>query len=245
MKLLFSLLLAVGVLTASEPWRKNPRTWTAADTERILSSSPWVQTAKAIFADDDVREPPPPGPLPGAAQAGMAGPRGGTDGHWDGGVGRMPRGSVPTLPILIRWDSALPVRQAAKQAREQNVVTDEQTAKDYVLTVIGLVPANRYRDAGQLSGHSRSDDTVDARDPEELLEGLMGSARLLRKGKPAITPENVKLDAATGALHIFFPRTNPISPADNEVTFKTQFGSMTVQKLFRLKDMTYNGHLEL
>jgi hypothetical protein len=244
MKLFLGLIVTAALLLASEPWNKNPQNWSAQDAQHILTSSPWAQTANATFGDDDEREPPPPGPLPGAAEAGMAGPRGVTDGHWDGGVGRTPRGGVPALPVLIRWDSALPVRDAAAQVAGPPV-TAEEAAKDYVITLTGLVPAKRYRDAGQLSGKSTSDDTVDARDPEELLEGLMARSRLLRRGRPAIAPENVKLDSATGVVHIFFPRTDPILAGEREVAFRTRFGSLTVQKVFRPRDMTYKGRLEL
>jgi hypothetical protein len=251
MKLLFFTIVAAGVLLASEPWSKNPQKWTADDARRILTASPWAQQTNAAFGNDD-REPPPPGPLPGAAEAGMAGSRGATDGHWDGGVGKAPRGGVPSLPVLIRWDSALPVRQASAQLitasggpmPEATSVTPEQAAKDYIVTLIGLVPAKRYRDQGQLNGNSNSDDTVDARDPEELLEGLMAASRLLQRGRPNLAPENVRLDAATGIVHIFFPRANPIT-ADKEIAFTTRFGSLTVQRVFRLRDMIYNGRLEL
>jgi len=239
---------------AADPWNKSSQKWTRDDAQRVLTASPWAALAKPTFDDDDDnRIEEQAAPLPGAAQAGVAGARGATDGHWDGGVGKMRRGSLPTLPILIRWDSALPVREAtaklgnsaAAQDTSATSVGDDQAAKDYVITVVGLVPAKRYRDQGQLSGTSRSDDTVDGHDPEELLEGLMSSTRLLRHGRPALAPENVKLDGATGVVHIFFPRTDPILPSDKDIVFATQFGALTVRQAFRLKDMTYQGRLEL
>lgn len=254
MKLFLTLIAGAALLlAASEPWTKSPQKWSAKDAERVLTSSPWAQPANAEFAAAQDDEPPPPGPLPGAAEAGMAGSsRGATDGRWDGGVGKMPRGGVPTLPVLIRWDSALPVRDAQAQlangtraADSDKVVTEEQASKDYVITLIGLVPAKRYRDTGQLGGVSTSDGRVDARDPEELLEGLMASSRLMRRGRPAIAPENVRLDAPTGTIHIFFPRTNPITLRDKDVVFTTQFGSITVRKVFHTEGMTFEGQLEL
>jgi hypothetical protein len=163
----------------------------------------------------------------------------------------MPRGGVPSLPVLIRWDSALPIREAAAEVASSGATADasaataEQVAKDYVITLIGLVPANRYRDTGQLSDTSRSDDTVDARDPEELLEGLMSTARLLRRGRPALAPENVRLEGKSGIVHLYFPRTDPIVAVEREVLFTTRFGSLTVQKVFRPSNMIYRGRLEL
>lgn len=163
----------------------------------------------------------------------------------------MVRGGVPSLPVLIRWDSALPIREAAELASAAGPVSDgsaakaEDFAKDYVITLIGLVPAKRYRDAGKLNGTSRSDDTVDARDPEDLLEGLMSTARLMRRGRPALAPENVRLEGETGVVHLYFPRTDPIAAQEKEVVFTTRFGSLTVQKVFRPSNMTYRGRLEL
>lgn len=238
-------VLFAGFVLASQPWNRNPDTWTKKDAERILNASPWAQATQASFADDDMREPPPPGPLPGAEQAGMAGPRGASDGRWDGGIGRMPRGSLPSLPVLIRWDSALPVREAALRLQETNFATTEQAAKDYIITVVGLVPAKRYRDAGQLNGTSASDSSVDERDPEELLEGFMSTSRLIRAGRPALAPENVKLDGSTGVVRIFFLKADPIDVREKEVVFRTRFGSLTVQKVFRPAEMTYRGRLEL
>src|ERR1700740_560280 len=113
MKAIYALFVVAIVLAASEPWSKDPQNWTSDDAERILTSSPWAQHARASLAQEECRETPSPGALPGAAQAGMAGPHGASGGVWDGGVGRIPRGSVPTVPVLIRWDSALPVRDAA------------------------------------------------------------------------------------------------------------------------------------
>ena len=84
-KALLACFLPV-LLFAAEPWSKDSHSWTAQDAERILQDSPWAGPTTVQFtnAEDDSR--PDQGPLPGAAQAGMAGPRGVSDGHWDGGV---------------------------------------------------------------------------------------------------------------------------------------------------------------
>lgn len=249
----FSILLAAAstVYAAQQPWSKDPAQWTPADAQHILSNSPWAQPAIASFASVEADNPPPPGPMPGQAQAGMAGPNGATDGRWDGGVGRMPRGGEPTLPITIRWDSALPVREAFAHvsARNASGPSDgaQRAAKDYVITVLGLVPSGRYRTAGQLPTKSRSDEDseFDPQDPEQMLEGLMADSRLTPRNQKPIRPDDVKLDASTGVLHLFFPRSEGIDLKDKEVTFTTRFGSMTIQKQFRLKEMVYQGKLEL
>ena len=250
----FALTFAVNLMAhTAQPWAKDPSQWTAEDAERVVADSPWAQPATASFDSGDARDSEIPLQLPGADQAGMSGPKGPTDGKWDGGVSPIPKGGVPRLPITIRWDSALPIRQAFSRLQTTGSAPSSNTAaaaqKDYVLTVLGLVPAGRYRTAGQLPTQSRSDDSedgkVDPQDPEQMLEGLMASSRLFPHGESAIRPEDVKLDAATGELHLFFPRSQAIDLKTKEVTFTTRFGSMTIQKQFRLKDMTYKGKLEL
>ncbi len=242
-----AVALAIGsgmLLWASQqPWKAgDPQQWTAQDAERVLTQSPWAQSAGASFAlagDSD----PPPGPSIGAPQAGMASPHGATDGRWDGGVGRADRNGPPTLYVTVRWDSALPVRQAAERNHAANHYAPEQLRKDYILTVIGLVPGGRY---GRPELNTRSGESAtDVRNPEEMLEGVMRYSRLFPRGKSAIRPEDAKLDSATGDLHLFFPRSEKIALSDKEVTFEMRFGSLSVLKRFRLKDMVYQGQLEL
>jgi len=73
----------------------------------------------------------------------------------------------------------------------------------------------------------------------------MTSSSLRIPGKKLILPEDVKFDPETGALHLYFPRTAPIQISDKEVAFVTRFGSLYVEKHFRLKEMTYKGALDL
>jgi hypothetical protein len=237
------------ILLASQPWTgKDYMHWTTEDVQRILTASPWAQAASASFDTQATPDETPVAPVPGAAQAGMAGRNGASDGHWDGGVGRMPRGGVPSLQVIVRWDSALPIRQALVRS-EPGERSTAQVQKDYIITVLGLVPAGSYRSAGRLETQSTSDtlDSTgrDAHDPEEMLEGLMSTSRLRAHGLAPIPPEDVKLDPATGAIHLFFPRSSSITQSNKEITFTTRFGSMKIEKTFRLKDMVYQGKLEL
>jgi hypothetical protein len=242
---LICALLALPLLAwaASQPWKGTaPQNWTARDIEQLLNDSPWSQSVGAIFAlAGDDAPPPPELEIP---QAGMPSPHNGsTDGHWDGGVSRVNRNGPPTLNVTVRWDSALPVRQALERQRVVLAYTPAQLRSSYIITVVGLVPAGRYR---QPELNTRSGDgAVDSRNPEEMLEGVMRYSRLYPRGKQAILPEDAKLDNESGALHIFFKRTEALSLEAKEVTFETRFGSLSVLKRFRLKDMLYQGQLEL
>ncbi len=251
------LVTASIALAASQPWKgKDPKQWNQQEAEIILTASPWAQGADATFPD--TREAPPQSvySLPGPAQAGMASPAGATDGKWDGGVSRNTgAGLLPTLSVLVRWDSALPIRQALLRSKDlgmkllpEDVASAAKEPDFYVLSVLGLLPAKQYQRTGNLPSKSTSDPHDGTRAPlstEQVLEGLMQNTRLaIRKGK-VLHPENVTVDADTGVVHVFFPRTSPITKADKEVLFTTRFGSLNVEKRFRLSELMYQGHLEL
>jgi hypothetical protein len=237
-------VFAVLLWAASQPWKtSDPKEWTSRDVDRLLTNSPWAQSASASFALAEDNTPPPP-PTIDVPQAGMPSPHNGaTDGRWDGGVSRVNRNGSPTLDVTVRWDSALPVRQAFERKRGGQTYSPEQLRKDYIVTVIGLVPAGRYIEP-QLPGGSSSA-PGDVRNPEEMLESMMRYSLLFPRGKPAIRPEDAKLDTSTGTVHIFFPRREAIDADDKEVTFQMRFGSLSVVRRFRLKDMMYHGQLEL
>jgi hypothetical protein len=230
------LFAAVAIaLCAGDVWSKEYTQWSAEDVNRLLTDSPWARQVNALFSTaprevDDTVVPPP-----SASTANMGGTRGVTSGKWDGGVGRNIDDSPPKLPVTIRWDSALPVREALLRSRLGDRLSApgdsneklNQPEKDYIVTVIGLLTNDQSKDR------------------ERVRKELMPAAKLVRAGKPAIRPENVELDASAGAIQVFFPRTVPIGLNDKEVTFQLQFGSMTIENKFRLKSMTYRGKLEL
>ncbi|MDQ2712477.1 MAG: hypothetical protein M3Y24_09665 [Acidobacteriota bacterium] len=227
-KVIFLSAVLALALWASQPWKAgSAANWTAGDAQRVLNDSPWAQSAAASFGATGEEDEPPPGPSIDVPQAGMAGPHGASDGRWDGGVGRRPRGGPPVFNVVVRWDSSLPVRQALDRTHTPSVYKPEQIPKDYIITVLGLVPASP------------------GSNPSEMLAGVMRYSRIWPKDKPPIGPDDAKLDEATGALHLFFSRKRKIEPNDKEVTFQTRFGSLSIVKRFRLKDMLYNGQLEL
>jgi hypothetical protein len=50
---------------------------------------------------------------------------------------------------------------------------------------------------------------------------------------------------ATLTLIFAFPRTDPITLADRDVEFVTAIGTIEIKKKFALKDLVFNGELEL
>jgi hypothetical protein len=250
---LLRVLLVLGALPAMAAdatlsWNKDPGQWTDKDAQFVLTASPWSQQVGAVMADPRDEMEPAAAPLPGAEKSGLAGSTNPTSngGRWDGSVGRNRMGHLPSVPVLVRWDSALPVREALRRAPgAAEAEKNSDPSSGYVITLSGLIPGGRYKSSGHTETSSHSDAGVDARNPEELLEAFMSASRLLPRGAAAILPSNVKLDAATGAVHIFFPRTHPIGAGEKEVTFSTRFGGLTVRAKFHVKEMKYQGKLEL
>jgi hypothetical protein len=236
------IALAVGVLAmtnalghgAKPAWDKPSDTWTAEDIAALLNSSPWSLATEAVVEDPyDAREEQPVAPpetgqnIPGQNKA-----------RWDGGVGRNRMGHLPTVPAMVRWESALPIRQAQKDAAAPE-------GNWYVISVAGLVPAGRYRSKGKTEASSSSDGMVDARNPEEILEAFMSYSKIAQNHGPDLQPENVKLDGASGVVRIFFSRKTVIDPEQKDVVFETHLGKLNVKAKFKLSSMKYHGKIEL
>ena len=228
------VLTASLLFGAKPPWEKPPETWTPDDVTMLLNSSPWsVQTDGVMDDPYDAREEQPAGP----PQTGLNIP-GQNKPPWDGGVGRNRMGHLAKVPVLVRWESALPIRQAQKEAGVPE-------GDWYVISVAGLVPAGRYRAIGKTETSSSSDGFVDARNPEELLEAFMSYSKIEQKGGRDLQPENVKLDAASGVVRIFFSRKNAIDLEGREVLFVTHLGKLNVKARFHISSMKYHGKIEL
>ena len=150
---------------ASDVWNSKQSTdWTSDDINRILTDSPWAKQVNASF-DSTGRGGGMGGPGGGGGGMGRGGggmggggmgyPGGGMGGGGMGGRGGMGRGggmggpggggqSRPSMSVLVRWDSAMPIQQAL--ARRGDAATPapepkaagEASAKHYVITVVGL-----------------------------------------------------------------------------------------------------------
>jgi hypothetical protein len=239
MRVLILMAASAAILYASNPWSKDSSQWSADDVERILTSSPWGRVAGATFdtpADDEEQGVP----LPPGNQAGDS--RGATDGKWDGGVSKNSTGSVPTLQVTVRWDSALPMVKASQRGAGNLALSEEDLKKFYVITVVGLVPSTNSKHPTKPANGSPDSTPVD---PELMLSGIQSQSHLFFPNRPSVRPDDVKLDAKTGALRFYFPRSSSIALGDKEVLFSTHYGRLTVRLRFRLKDMLYKGVLEL
>jgi hypothetical protein len=67
------------------------------------------------------------------------------------------------------------------------------------------------------------------------------------KGKDPIQASDVKTggNEQKGVVLFLFPKTAPFSLDDKDVEFSTKLGPILVKQKFHLKDMVFNGKLDL
>ncbi len=256
MKHLYRFLFALGctalLLVAEEFWVKKPfAEWSVKEATRLLQNSPWSH--EVVVGGGG-------GGMDGGGAGGGGGRRGGGAGaNGDmGGIGAAGtdtpssgggrRGGSPGYPsetgggpgqasmmIHVRWQSAMPIRQAIvlTQLGREKADSDQakkflsQVANEYVVAVAGLPPA------------------LD-RVPDEQLNELAKGASLQRKDKEPIAAGAVqRIPGERGSVAFFFPKTAAITLEDKEVEFVSRVARIEVRRKFKLKDMVIADKLEL
>lgn len=131
------------------------------------------------------------------------------------------------MTVVARWQSALPVKQAF--ARLSNGSPPEHEETSYVIVLSG--PLRPF-----LRG-----------DAEALKKTIVGMSSLAAKAKDALKPAELQIGSNQKAIEMLFvfPRSAPFTLDDKEVEFSTKVGDLALKYRFRLKDMVYNGKLEL
>jgi hypothetical protein len=262
---LLALATALG-LWAADFWVSKPYTeWSEKEIQKMVTDSPW--TAKTSV---DVTAPPARGgaadagtPGRGGRGGARSGPQGdainsdpGIDGGGGGGFGGGGIGGPAgpgagaggagggaggmSAPVVIRWQSALPVKQAMMKSRYGNEVSTSAEAKkvlereeQFYIIYLGTSP-------------------MAARGLQGRKDALLQSTSLNVKGKPPIKPTDIQFSPpqpgqpqAPAEAYFLFPRTAPLTLEDKEVEFVTKINSSNVKSKFKLKDMVLNGKLEL
>ena len=142
---------------------------------------------------------------------------------------------------MVRWQSALPLRQAQVRAKYGAEGSSSEQAKQFLaqeqnVYVIGVF--------GLPTGEGGV---------EQAKREALAQTTLSAKGKPALRP--IRVDAnfgttsATGGrlmdVYFTFPRTEPFAATDKDVELSTTVDSLSVRCVFHLKDMMFGGNLAL
>jgi hypothetical protein len=238
-------------LGAAEFWQSQPFTeWSEKDLQKIMNNSPWAHSFTMPAggpAGPDITAASGGGgrrgaPGAGADQDSAPAPISETNGAGRGGRGGesgipLPSVGAQSVPIIARWQSALPLKQAFVRLKYGAEAATSEDAKEllgraeptYVIVLSG--PMRPF-----LRGA-----------PDELKEALTRATSLACKGKSAVQPTEVQVNAGAGTSEVIFsfPRTAAYTLDDKEVEFDTKLGNLALRYKFRLKDMVFNGKLEL
>ncbi len=241
MKRILSLVvlgaLSGGSLWAADPWKSNKKytEWSEKEIRKVLEKSPWAKTVTLLLlaksgSGQGAGDSPQPNEVGGSG-------RGGPPIYDSSGGG--PR--TDSRPVLVRWDSALPVRRARERRQVQAEMMTPEQAQQYFeqapseyVVVLGGMPMV------EMTGGT--------------LEEVKASTYLKTGDKQRIMAQDVRLSQlpeesiAAGRVPDFyfsFPRATPIELRQKSVEFFTEVGQFKIKKKFKLKDMLFKGNLEL
>lgn len=236
--------------------------WTPEFIDKLLTDSPWAQQSDVRVELDTIQrmlEPTttptsfsqleiPPGiglPRTGSRIPGVGWPTGGGRGSGGGsapGTGgtRLPPATTKTtaeIYLTTRWASALPIRRA--QALQQYGPARLQTPD--ALDLLNTQPTNYIL---QIAGFPT---TVIGQSSAKFAEVLKKSARLTIPGRKPMSPTDAEMPAP--GMHLMatltFPRLENLTPAEGHIELTAVTRAFKLHHRFKLKDMIYNGALEL
>jgi hypothetical protein len=203
---------------ATEFWNdKKPEDWTEDEIKEMLTKSPWAHEASvSVFGGAG-------GSLLNRNGAMNRSGNMSSTGRQRTNTTQTQTSDAPDLryKAIVRWESALPIRQALKKT------TMESIADFYILALVGDL-ALADPDSDEAQRESRLD--------------MMKQYTHLEKHGGQIPLANIEPVKKVGTL-FYFPRTEPIK--DGQVQFITKMGPVEVKCKFTVKEMTVHGKLEL
>src|SRR5579883_696675 len=229
-------------LFAADFWNAKPFTdWNEKDAQKMLENSPWSRPLSIATG------------MEGPAAGNNGGKRGGrgamgetaSDSAQSGRMGDNPMGDpgsgvggrnrtgeevgpIATTTVTVRWQSALPVRQAMVKLKYGNEAGTSPEAKKFL-----EAPQNAYVIAlsGSLQPMFRGGDN------DAIKKMLMEETTIAVKGKDALKPADIQSGRAGKGLEIYFifPKSAEFSLEDKEVEFSTKLGKISVKQKFKLK----------
>jgi hypothetical protein len=230
-KFMLFLLIPIVCLWAAEFWEAKPYTeWTEKEIQKLISDSPWAH--KTNVETGVVRGFGETSDGPGVA------PRGGKGDGPRGGAGNpdAPGPVAEAIPITIRWQSALPMKQAMMKMRYKDEVATSPDAQKvlsreeqfYAVAVSGLPAVVAQADA-------------------QKKQAILSQATLKVKGKDPLVASDVQFGVQGRAAdaYFLFDRKAALSPADKEVEFSSKIDKFNIRYKFKLDKMVYNGKLEI
>jgi hypothetical protein len=217
------LLIPIALQAGDDAWKtKRAADWTDSDTKQILTESPWgVMVTPTV---NKKQEQSKQGNR-GIAVAGVPGMnrRRNQQPREEAAAAQSPE--MPR-PFNLRWESALPIREAELKARETNAPAVDED--HYAVAVYGI-PAYL------------------AKDPKSLGDHLKGQCTIKVEGQKDLKPSSVDvIPREDGVVIVFlFPKVKEIAGKDSRAEFNAQIGPFQFTQPFHLDQMIYQGKTEL
>jgi hypothetical protein len=242
------IMAAIGVtaLLSADVWQKKKYSeWNEKEVAKILSDSPWARKVSAKVPGDSGARGGAGGMDTGGGSSSEAGDVGGGGGGKRGGGKRGGDGpdippappGVPTIDIVVWWQSALPIKQAIARYRFK----DEAGPSAEVAKI--LAREEEYHIVGVIG--------IPERIAGPKPEVLKSAAVLNVRNVPPIEPAGVHVENTSGKvdLFLFFPKHQPGAHAfkveDDEVELVVKSPTIQFKQKFKLKDMVFDGKLEM
>lgn len=224
------------LLAADPPWmHKAVPDWTETDAERILSDSPWAKSIKANIlrrqSEDERRAGGNMGQETGVGFDGLDLPRRKlpTLKGMLFGIGEVNiRPATQTVGLLLRWETALPVRVA--ELKSHVIEPPTLSTEGYSLAVYGIPVAK-----------------VKNPDPKVLGEPFMKDVSLKREGREPVKASLVEVFMRDdmSLVVITFPVSAEITKKDGHIEVDAQIGRVVFAQTFDLDQMEFQGKLQL
>jgi hypothetical protein len=242
-KLSVLLFLCALCVWAADFWTTKPFTdWNEKEVAKMLSESPWtakVTITGGVGGSGGIAESAGGRGGGGGGRGGRGGGPQGDSTTADPGIGGGDFGGGPSgVTVTLVWITATPVKQAMvkRQFGAEAVTSPEAKARldrvdpFYVLTLSGMPGFTLAAAQG------------------EKKAALLDLTILTVSGKPPLKATDVQVAGGrgpTGNVSFLFPRTTTFTVEDKEVEFSTKFDKTVVKKKFKLKDMVFNGKVEM
>src|ERR1700722_13620236 len=222
------VLSAVVLAGADQAWKtKEYPDWTEEDAKEAMTNSPWAKTV--------VSTPGKPTGQTGQSGShsrrigfsGLGIGRSGSSGRHGGDDGSSKANLDQPATLTLRWESALPMREAELKARD---IGAPDVADDFYAIAVYGIPRGAIAD--------------DSKGRSEELKKL---AVLKREGKKDLKPTRVDiLLRDSGPLVVYlFSKSAEVNWRDHGMTFEAQISRYKFSQAFSTDDMTIHGKLEL
>lgn len=219
-----ALLVGLGFMPARAYWskefwnEKKPSEWTGTEIETLLNKSPWAKEAAVSYYGG--QNGPLSNTLPGERRRSN-----------NASSGTSPSAQSPAdWKAIIRWESARPVREAMKLPETPDL------EKFYILNMVGDIPsvgATPDEDESQRAARFAALKQVTKLEHK-------GDAILL--SRVAVAP---RTSLSLAGTLFYFSRDLALRLEDKQAMFSTKLGPIDVKCKFTLKEMMYQGKLEL